>query len=74
MRWIVVGVVLAVLGGVGLWLGEIPYTERETFELGPISASADVERTREVPPLLAGAVLALGVGLAVYGGTRSSRG
>lgn len=74
MRWVVVGVVIAVLGAVGLWLGEIPYTERETFQLGPIEASADVERAREIPPLLAGSLMALGVGLAVYGSTRSKRG
>jgi hypothetical protein len=62
-----VGVVLVVVGAVGLWIGGIPYTERETYELGPIEASADVEREIEIPPLLAGAVMALGVGLAVYG-------
>ncbi len=70
MRWVVIGVVLAALGGVGLWLGGIPYTERETMELGPIQASADVERVLEIPPLAAGALLALGTGLAVYGATR----
>ena len=70
MRWVVIGVVLAVLGGVGLWLGGIPYTETETMELGPLQASADVERRMEIPPLAAGAVMALGVGLAVYGATR----
>jgi hypothetical protein len=70
MRRIIVGAVLAVLGGVGLWLGEIPYTERETLELGPIQASADVERAIEIPPLLAGSLMALGVGIAVYGGGR----
>ena len=62
-----VGIALAVMGGVGLWLGEIPYTERETVELGPIQASADVERAVEIPPLLAGSLMALGVGIAVYG-------
>ena len=70
MRWVVIGVTLAVLGGVGLWLGGIPYTETETMELGPIQASADVQREIEIPPLAAGAVMALGVGLAVYGATR----
>ena len=69
MRWVVIGVILAGLGGVGLWMGGIPYTETETMELGPLQASADVERTYEIPPLLAGAVMALGTGLAVYGAT-----
>lgn len=70
MRWIVIGVVLAAIGGVGLWLGGIPYTERETMELGPIQASADIEREFEIPPIAAGALLALGTGLVVYGATR----
>lgn len=70
MRWVVIGVILAVLGGVGLWLGGIPYTERETMELGPITATADVEREFEIPPIAAGALMALGTGLAVYGATR----
>lgn len=70
MRWVVIGVTLAALGGVGLWFGGIPYTETETMELGPIKASADVERMWEIPSLAAGAVMALGVGLAVYGATR----
>lgn len=74
MRWVVIGVVIAVLGGVGLWLGGIPYTERESVELGPIQASADVERRLEIPPLVAGSILALGVGLAVYGATRKGTG
>ena len=70
MRWVVIGVVLAVVGGVGLWLGGIPYTTTETMELGPIQASADVERQYEIPPLAAGGLMARGVGLAVYGATR----
>lgn len=70
MRWVVIGVILAVLGGVSLWLGGIPYTETESVELGPIQASADVERRFEIPPIVAGSVLALGVGLAVYGASR----
>lgn len=70
MRWVVTGVALVVLGGVGLWLGGIPYTERETMELGPLRASADVERELEIPPLAAGALMAFGTGLAVYGATK----
>jgi len=70
MRWVVIGVILAVLGGVGLWLGGIPYTETETMELGPLQASADVERTFEIPPIAAGALMAVGAGLTVYGATR----
>jgi len=67
---IVIGVAIAVLGGVGLWIEDIPYTERETLELGPIRASADVERHWRIPPLAGGAVMAMGVGIAVYGAAR----
>ena len=70
MRWVVTGIILAAVGGVGLWLGGIPYTERETMELGLISASADVEKQFDIPPLAAGGLMALGVGLAVYGASR----
>ncbi|MDH3270626.1 MAG: hypothetical protein OEN56_04795 [Gemmatimonadota bacterium] len=66
MGRIVFGIILAVVGGVALWLGEIPYTERETIELGPIQASADVDRALEIPPIAAGLVLALGVGIVAY--------
>lgn len=72
MRWVVIGVVIAVLGGVGLWLGGIPYTDRETVELGPIQASADVERRFDIPPLAAGSIMAFGVGLVVYGASKRS--
>lgn len=67
---IVIGVAIAVLGGIGLWIEAIPYTERETLELGPIQASADVEREWEIPPLAGGAMIALGAGIAAYGAAR----
>jgi hypothetical protein len=66
MRLTVLGLVLAVLGAVALWLGGIPYTDTETFELGPIEATAEVEERFEIPPILAGSIMALGVGLVVY--------
>jgi hypothetical protein len=66
MRLTILGLVLVVLGAVALWLGGIPYTDTEVFELGPIEATTEVERRFEIPPILAGTVMALGVGLVVY--------
>lgn len=73
MRWIAIGIVLTLLGGAALWFGGIPYTQEETLELGPITASTDVERQYEIPPLAAAAVLALGTGLMGYGAGRGGR-
>lgn len=64
---LVLGVILAVVGLLGLAVGGIPYTEEESFSVGPLEASTEVEREREIPPLLAGLVLAAGAGLVVYG-------
>jgi hypothetical protein len=70
MRLILVGSVLVVLGGLALWFGGVPYTRDQVFELGPIEARTEVRERLDIPPLAGGAVLALGVGLAVYGATR----
>lgn len=71
MRLILLGIVLAVLGGLALRFGGIPYTERsEVFELGPIQATAETRERVDIPPLAGGAIMALGVGLAVYGALR----
>ena len=67
---VAVGAVLAVLGLVGLALGEIRWTEDRTTSLGIVEVTAEVEESREIPPLLAGVVLASGVGLLVWGASR----
>lgn len=67
MRLTLLGLVVAVLGALALWFGGIPYTDTETIEVGPISASAEVRERYDIPPIVAGCVMALGVGLAVYG-------
>lgn len=65
------GLVIALLGGAGLALERIPYDrDQATVDLGSVEASATVQEEAEIPPLLAGAVLALGVGIVAYGLTR----
>lgn len=71
----ILGVLLAGAGAYALWAGGFSYTEnRQVFELGPIEARADVEERVDIPPLAGGAMLALGVGLLVFGATRASGG
>lgn len=68
MRLMALGFVIAVLGGIALWIGGIPYTDRtEVLELGPIEATAEVRERVEIPPLVGGLVMAIGAGIAVYG-------
>lgn len=70
---LVVGLVIAVLGGVGLALGGFTTEDQQTvLEIGSFEATATVEERVEIPPLLSGVVLALGVGLVVYGATKKS--
>ncbi len=69
------GLVVAIAGGVALAMGGFSYTEnRQVFELGPLEARADVEERVDIPPLAGGAVMALGVGLLVFGATRKKGG
>ncbi len=66
-----IGIILVILGGLGLALEGVSWTERETvIDVGPLEASADVRRSQTIPPLLAGGVLILGIGFTVYGATR----
>lgn len=72
MRFIVIGIVIAIVGGVGLYFGGLPYTDREqVLDIGPLEASAEVREKVEIPPLLSGGILALGVGIVVYGAGRN---
>jgi len=67
MKLTLIGLIFAVLGAVALWAGGIPYLERtELIDAGPIRATAETRETFDIPPLAAGAILALGVGLIVY--------
>lgn len=65
------GLVLAILGGIGLVVDSVAYDDQETvLELGSFEASATVEKRLRIPPWAAGAVLAAGVGVILFGATR----
>ena len=61
-----IGIVLVVLGLLGLVYQGITYTTREKIvDIGPIEASADVEKTRSIPPIASGAAVLVGLVLIV---------
>lgn len=56
----IAGIVLIVLGVAALAYQGFTYTSRETvLDIGPLQATADVERTMPLPPIL-GAGMAIG--------------
>lgn len=70
---IVIGLVLALLGGAGLLIESLSYNDREQIlDAGPIEASAEVEREVTIPPLAAGGVLGLGLVVTLVGVNRKS--
>jgi hypothetical protein len=65
---IIVGIVLILLGIVGLSYNRITYTTKEKIvEIGPITATADKEKSIPLSPVLGGLALAAGVGLVAVG-------
>jgi len=67
------GIVLIVLGIAALAYQGITYTSRETvIDIGPLTATADRERTFPLPPVVGGAAVLAGVALLVVG-ARSKR-
>ena len=67
------GIVLIVLGIAALAYQGITYTSRETvIDIGPLTATAERERTLPLPPLVGGAAVLAGVTLLVAG-ARSKR-
>ena len=62
------GMLLIVLGIAALAYQGITYTSRETvIDIGPLTATADRERTLPLPPLVGGAAVLAGVALLVVG-------
>jgi hypothetical protein len=67
-----IGIVLIVLGLLGLVYQGVTYTTREKIiDIGPIEASADVEKTRSIPPIASGAAVLVGLVLLVAGRRRA---
>ncbi len=69
---LIVGIVVALLGVAGLVFEQIPY-DRDTasVEIGSMEMTAGVQEEADVPPLVAGAVLVVGLGMIGVGATRS---
>ena len=64
----IAGIVLIVLGIAALAYQGITYTTRETvIDIGPLTATAERERTFPLPPIVGGAALVGGVALLVVG-------
>jgi hypothetical protein len=65
---LIVGIVLILLGIVGLSYNRITYTTKEKIvEIGPITATADKEKSIPISPVLGGLALVAGVGLVAVG-------
>jgi len=71
-KLIVVGLVLAILGGVGLALDSVSWNQEETLvDIGDFEASASIPKSQEIPPLAAGGVLLLGLVLTGVGAAKN---
>jgi len=69
----VAGLVLLVLGVVALAYQGFTYTSRETvIDIGPITATADRQKTLPIPPVLGILAVAGGVALLVVGARKRS--
>ena len=67
------GIILIIAGAVALIYGGITYTKRrDTVNVGPFSATVRQQERVNVPPIVGGAVLAVGVALVLLGGRRRS--
>lgn len=68
---IAIGLFLAVIGGLGLLVGDVSYSrEQAAVDVGPLEASASTKEQVVIPSLAAGAVLVIGLGTVVFGVSR----
>jgi hypothetical protein len=67
----IVGIVVALLGaGMLAYQGFSFTTKEEVLKIGPITATADKERSVSFPPVIGWVVLAAGIGLIIFGARR----
>ncbi len=67
---IVIGVLLIAVGAVALFYRGIPYVSRDVvIDIGPVTATSQSSKTWPVPPILGGAVIAVGA-LLLFAGSR----
>jgi hypothetical protein len=70
---VIAGVLLIVLGLAALVYQGVSYTSRETvIDIGPITATADRQKTLPIPPVLGILAVAGGVALLVVGARKRS--
>ena len=70
--FVVIGVLLIVLGTSALFAGELIYRKRETVvELGPLTVTADTQKSVPLSPIFGGLGVACGVVLIAVGARKS---
>ena len=68
---LVVGIVLVVLGAAVLGYRQFTYTtNEEVLKVGPITATAEKERTINFPAVLGWVLVVGGIGVIIFGGSR----
>lgn len=67
----IIGIILIVAGSLGLAYGGFSYTKETTgMKLGPIELKVEEKKNVNVPVIVSGAAIALGVFLLVAGGRK----
>lgn len=67
----ILGIILIIAGALGLAFKAIPYTEKQkVIDVGPLQTSVELEKELEIPPAVAGGVLAAGVVLLLIPGRK----
>ena len=65
---LVTGIVVALLGaGMLIYQGVTYTTKEEVLKIGPITATAEREKTIGFPPIVSWALLAAGIGMIIVG-------
>lgn len=68
----VIGIVLIIAGTLVIAYRGIPYTSREVvLEVGGLNATAETEKTKQVPPVVTGLMIAGGILLVIAGARKS---
>ncbi len=69
---ILIGVLLIGAGAAALSYGGIPYKSRDVvIDVGPLTATAESNRTWPVPPVASGLAIAAGIVMIVVGARKS---
>jgi hypothetical protein len=73
--FVIMGVVLIVLGAAGLIYGGINYTtKKNVVDLGSVELQVDQKKHIDMPPILGGVAVAVGVALLFVGRRGAARG